>query len=488
MDSASGHSAVDAVADYSPRRRMIAVAVLAAVLALDILDGTIVNVAVPSIQHGLHAGYSTIQWIVAGYGLSFALLLVTGGRLGDVFGYRTMFVAGIAGFTLASALCGIAASAGQLIGARLLQGAMAAMMAPQGSALVQIMYPPQRRAAVMGVFGTIGGLSAVLGPIIGGVLVQANIMSLGWRAVFLVNLPVGILALTGGMMLLPRGRSSHPVRPDWGGTAILMFALVMLAYPLVEGRNLGWPGWTLAMLAASIPALWAFWRYALWKDAQDGSALIVPALLRSRAFAVGLLVSLAFSAAANGFMICWTLLLQLGLGFSPIRTSLINIPFALLVGLSIVAVSRQAVWRLGRPLLAVGAATMAGGLAGVVAALVGTRGAASLAFWAVPGMAVAGLGMGLVIGPLSTIALGDVDVRHAGSAAGVLASIQQMGSAMGVAVGGTVLFSVASVLHRSAAGGFTSGFEAAVGLQIGLLAAAGALAFALPRRMAFMQD
>jgi MFS family permease len=464
---------VHAVAGYSARRRIIAVGVLAAVLALDILDGTVVNVAVPAIRLGLHAGYDTIQWIIAGYALSFALLLVTGGRLGDVFGYRTLFVAGIAGFTAASTLCGLAATPGQLIAARLLQGAAAAMMAPQGASLVQIMYPPQQRAGVMGVFGTVGGL-----------LVQANILGLGWRAVFLVNLPVGLIAGIGGLLLLPPGRSSHPLRPDWPGTCLLTLALALLAYPLVEGRDLGWPIWSLGMLAAAAPALALFWRYTLWKDNKDGSALIVPALLRNRAFTAGLGVSLAFSAAANGFLICWSLLLQLGLGFSPIHTAFINIPCATLVGLSIILVSRQAVWRLGRNLLAIGAATMAAGLALVCAILAARAGAPALGWWVSPGLAVTGLGLGLLIGPLSTIALGEVELRHAGSASGVLASTQQLGSAMGVAIGGTVLFSLAGP-HPTATS-CLAGFQASTAVQIALLALAAALTFALPRRLAFM--
>ena len=481
-------SAIAAVANYSARQRKLAVAVVAMVLALDVLDGTIVNVAVPSIQLGLHASDSAIQWLISGYALTFALLLVNAGRLGDSIGYRQMFIVGVGGFTLASGLCGCAWSPDSLIAARVLQGAMAAVMAPQGNALVQILYRPHERASVMGLFGTVGGLSAVLGPLIGGLLLHVDLFGLGWRPIFLVNLPVGLLAIIGGFALLPAGRSSHPRRPDALGTMLLMSALFLLAFPMVQGRELHWPRWIFVMLAAAVPMLALFWRHILRRDARNGAALVPPGLLAEPVYATGLCLNLLFQLAIGGYLLSYTLFLQLGLGYSAIETALTTVPFAVAVGLGIGVVSRKMAARLGRLLISLGASTMAAGLAllaGVVALTVSADGhVTGLPGLLLPCVAVAGAGMGMVIGPMASIVLSNVDVRHAGAASGVLSSVQQFGLAAGVAGVGSVFFAVLGSAQPHVAG-FSRAFLAALACDIAFLLITSAISFLLPRQGRF---
>jgi MFS family permease len=479
-------AALHAVAHYDARRRRIAVTVLAGVVALDVLDGTVVNIAIPAIQRGLHAGDVAVQWIVAGYSLAFALLLINAGRLGDSLGYRRMFVLGVAGFTGASVLCGCATSPAVLLAARVLQGGMAAMMAPQCSALVQILYAPHERGTVMGVFGAVGGAAAVLGPLVGGVLMKADLFGLGWRPIFLLNLPIGLAAIVGGLILLPVGRSPHPLRPDLRGTAMILTALFLLAFPLIEGGTLGWPAWLVGMGLASLPAFGLFAWHLVRRDKADGAALVQPALFRHRTFTLGLCICFLFQLCLGGYLLTLTLLLQDGLHYSPLHTALTTVPFAAAVGGGISFISRRISRRMGSRLLSLGTGTMAAGLGAVllVAQLCLTGGAAPPAFsWILaPWLALAGLGMGMVIGPLSPIVLSNVDVRHAGSAAGVLSSVQQMGLAAGAAGVSTVFF---ASLRGAGPASYGAAFTHSLAVEILLLLGACAVSFLLPKRGSF---
>ena len=458
------------------------------ILVLNIMDGTIVNIAVPSIQRGLGTGYATIQWVIAGYSLAFALLLVTGGRLGDVIGYRLMFLFGVAGFTITSVFCGLAWSPLSLIAARVLQGAMAAMMAPQGASLIQVMYKPYERTVVMALFGTVGGLAAVLGPILGGALIQANLFGLDWRPIFLINFPIGLLAFAGGLFLLPAGKSPHPLQPDGLGTLLLVVALFLVVFPLVEGRDLGWPIWIFAAMIFSVPLFIGFTKYTIWKSARDGSALIAPELFHEPVFVIGIILNLVFASAVAGYLLAYTLMMQMGLGYSPIKTALTSIPFAAAVGFSIAVISRKAAMQLGRYLVTLGAFVMAIGLAGMLMTV--RLAASNLAEpWLLfPSLLLGGLGMGMVTGPLSTIILYNVDVRHAGAASGVLNSIQQLGAALGVAIGGTIFF---GMLERAGINpglpSFAAAFEVSLAFQIVLLAGVVALSLVLPNIKGFMR-
>ena len=275
-DSQGRSSAATIARRLSSSQRTLALTVVALAFVMDLLDSTIVNVAIPSMQTSLGFSSTTTQWIVAGYYLTFAILLTTGGRLGDVFGYRRLFLVGVAGFTLASVLCGATSVPMLLIVGRLVQGAMAALMVPQVTSLIQILYAPEERMKAMGVFGILGGLSAVLGPVIGGVIIHANLFGLLWRPIFLINVPVGIVALAGGIIALPSGKSGHPLRVDVPGICYLSAALLLLLAPLIEGRELHWPVWMAILpVVALFPAI-AFILHIRRRSIEDGSALVVP--------------------------------------------------------------------------------------------------------------------------------------------------------------------------------------------------------------------
>nr|AIA17432.1 Major Facilitator Superfamily [uncultured bacterium] len=248
-------SAQEHAAGFTHRARTIALIIVALAFIMDLLDNTIVNIAIPSIQSNLGASYATIQWLIAGYALTFATLLITGGRMGDVYGYKKVFMAGVGGFTLASLLCGVSWNSHVLIAARLLQGAFAALMVPQVMSLMQVMFKPHERGGIMGIFGALAGVAATLGPVIGGILIHFNIAGLDWRPIFLINIPVGLFALFAGAKYLPDGKSPHPLKLDVFGTVLITAALFLLVFPLIQGRELGWPTWSFVLMALAIPIL-----------------------------------------------------------------------------------------------------------------------------------------------------------------------------------------------------------------------------------------
>lgn len=424
---------------FTGRRRTIALVVVALAFVMDLLDSTIVNIAIPSIQSNLGASYTTIQWLVAGYSLAFALLLITGGRMGDVFGYKRLFMIGVAGFTIASMLSGLAWTPGILIGARLMQGAMAALMVPQVMSLMQVMYKPAERQSVNGLFGALGGLAASLGPIVGGLLIKANWFGLDWRPIFLINIPIGIIGLVAGAHFLPEGKSASPLKLDLVGTALIMAALSLLVFPLIQGRELGWPHWTFYMMAAALPFFALFTLWQLRKDKIDGSPLVLPALFAKRSFTIGMVVNIIFEAALLGYFLTFQLLLQAGLGFSVIRAAVIGIPTAIGISLSIAILAQKLITRLGRYAMTVGAAVMAIGLV-LVSALVHHQGIHLSGLELAPLLIIVGAGMGTVMMPIFAVALNDVDHNHAGSASGTLNAVQQVGGAIGVALIGVIFF------------------------------------------------
>src|SRR5215208_2422696 len=234
----------------NPKRWAILALVLA-VECMDLLDGTIVNVAAPSIRADLGSGLSTLQWVAGGYALTFAVGLVTGGRLGDIYGRRRMFLLGVAGFATASLLCGLAPTSGTLIAARLLQGACAAIMIPQGFGIIRSAFGPDEIGKAFALFGPVIGLSAVLGPVLGGVLVEADLLGTGWRLIFLVNLPLAVAAIVAGARLLPESRAERPPRLDVPGAVLVTIAAGLLVFPLIQGREADWPAWTFASMAAA---------------------------------------------------------------------------------------------------------------------------------------------------------------------------------------------------------------------------------------------
>ena len=309
-------------------RRWVALAVVLIAGFMQLVDISIVNVAIPSIQRDLDATYSQIQWVLAGYQLAFAVMLITGGRLGDIYGRKRLFMIGMAGFTVASALCGLAQTPEMLIGSRVLQGLMGAIMFPQILSVIQVTFPPQERATAFGMFGATIGLATITGPLVGGLLIEADLFGLEWRPIFLVNLPIGIAALAVAARFLVESKAPRALRLDPVGVALVTAGLLLLVYPLVQGRDLGWPLWTFLSMAAAVPVLVGFGAYERRKKALDGSPLVDLDLFRQRSFVPGLLVAGIFFMGIPAFFLIFSLWLQIGLGFSALHAGLTGAPFA----------------------------------------------------------------------------------------------------------------------------------------------------------------
>ncbi len=430
------------------RVRGLAVAVLVLASFMDLMDATIVNVALPSIRVGLHASPAHLEWIVGGYLLAFAVLLITGGRLGDVVGRRRVFVVGVVGFTIGSALACVAQSGGTLVGARVVQGAFAALMVPQALSTVQALYAPRERVAIYGVFGAISGLAAVAGPLLGGWLVSSDAFGIGWRSVFLINLPVGLLLVVLALWLVPDTRSTHPLRLDLVGVALASAGLLLLVYPLVEGRQLGWPVWVWGMLAAAALVLACFVVQQCARERSDGSALLPMRLFGNRGFAAGLITQATFQAAMAGLVLVLAIYLQTGLGFSALRAGLTLLPFSLgaFVGTG-VAVPLGT--RIGKTIMVAGGCLQAVGVLWAMAVV--RQQADALSPWDLaPSLALMGVGLGLLVVPLIDVALATVPTGDAGAASGVFSTFQQVGATLGVAVAGVVFFGAAGTSFTAA--------------------------------------
>ena len=439
MSSSTAASAQDNAAAFSNKFRTVALIIVAFAFVMDLLDTTIVNVAIPTIQNNLHASYGAIQWIVAGYSLTFALFLVTGGRMGDVFGYKKLFMIGVAGFTLASLLNGISVNAGMLIASRLIQGSFSALMVPQVMSLMQVMYKPSERGGINGLFGALGGLSASLGPVISGLLIKWNIAGLDWRPIFLINIPIGLLALLLGIRYLPNGKSPHPLKLDLVGTGIIVVAMLLIIYPLIQGRELGWPAWSFGMLVGSVPVLAVFIYWQRRKERADGSPLVLPSLFKNRSFSMGLLLNLLFELAMIGLFLTNTLVMQIGLGFSAIHAAFTGLPIAIAIAITMALLGEKVIPKLGRTAFLIGTVLMASGT--FITAMVYQHYELDVHSWQLfPGLAIFGAGMGFGFGALFAAVLNGVDAGHAGSASGILNAVQQVGSAIGVAVVGVIFF------------------------------------------------
>ncbi|KJY29645.1 MFS transporter [Streptomyces sp. NRRL S-495] len=464
------------------RLRWAGLAVILAAEVMDLLDTTIVGVAAPAVRQDLGGSDAQIQWITASYTLAFAVLLITGGRLGDLFGRKRLFLLGASGFTLASVLCAAAPGAGTLVAARTVQGLFAALLIPQGLGLIKAMFPPKELGTAFGLFGPILGLSSVLGPTLGGYLTGADWFGLGWRAVFLINLPVGLLTVFAAGRILPGDRSSRITtgtgtgagRIDPVGVLVLGLAVLLLVYPLVQGRELGWPLWTFLSMAASVPTAWLFTVQQRGVLRRGGTPLIEPSLFGKQAFVSALATGLVFFAALSGLMLVFTLHLQLGLGWTPLHAGLSMIPLSIGVVVGAVLSGALLAPRYGRRVLHLGMVLAAAGALGL---WVTVDGAADLGSWQLaPALALAGLGLGLIMAPFFDIALAGVEESETGSASGVLNAQQQLGGSMGVALLGTAFFGWARTDGFGHAAGLTYGLVAA------LLAAAFVIAFLLPRQ------
>lgn len=454
-----------------PRRwRALSVCLVAGFMTL--LDVSIVNVALPSIRTGLHASDSDLQWVLSGYALTFGLVLVPSGRFGDAYGRRMAFMAGLAAFTVSSVAAGLSPGSGWLTVARLAQGASAGLLTPQIAGLIQQLFSGAERGKAFGLLGASIGVSTAVGPLLGGLIINLAGAADGWRWIFYVNLPVGVVALPLAHRLVPPGPDRHR-RPslDPVGVVLLGMGVFLLLLPLVEYRE--WTGVTKWWLfAGSVASLVAFVGWEGRYKTGGGEPVTDLALFRVRSYSLGSTLALLYFAGFTSIFFTYTLFLQVGLGYSALLAGLAVTPFAL--GSAVAAgLGGRSVSRFGRQQVAAGLVLVLVGLVGVeVAVRVVSGHRVGLAI-AIP-LLVAGVGSGLVIAPNQTITLSEVPVRGAGSAAGVLQTGQRIGTSLGIATVGSVFFATVATHH----GDWERAFEESLSIIIAFVVAALVAAFA----------
>ncbi|HUA48925.1 MAG TPA: MFS transporter [Solirubrobacteraceae bacterium] len=417
--------------------------ILALVLAaecMDLLDGTIVNVAAPTIHADLHAGAATLEWVIGGYALAFAAGLIAGGRLGDIYGRKRLFILGALGFVASSLACAFAVDSAMLIGCRLAQGAAAALLIPQGLGIIQEVFTPGELGKAFAVFGPVIGGSAVLGPILGGALIAANAFGSGWRLIFFVNLPLGLIAALGAAKLMPESRAARPPRLDLVGTALAALGMALLVYPLIQGQQAGWPAWTYLMGAGSAAA---FGLLVVWSRRQrraGNDPLVEASIFAHRSYTAGLATIVVFFAGMIGTLLVLTLFLQLGEHFTAIHAGLTLAPFAVGTAIGATLAGAVLVPRIGRTALQAATFVMAGGV-WWLHEVVGAHGMHTGSLELIAPQLAVGLGIGMTISPLFDFILSAVTEAEVGSASGVVTAVQQLGGAIGVAAMGTIFFS-----------------------------------------------
>jgi EmrB/QacA subfamily drug resistance transporter len=447
-------------------RRWFALPVLLIGAFLPILDFNVVNLALPAIRQNLGATSSEVQFVISAYAATYAVFLITGGRLGDWLGRKQMFMLGVTGFTLASVLCGTAWSPGVLIAGRILQGLTATVMAPQVLASIRVLFPPSEQGKALGLYGATFGLANIVGQILGGVLVSSHPFGFTWQAIFLINVPIGLAALTGSLLFLGDSRADHAQRLDVGGVALLSLTLGLLVYPLVEGRESGWPAWMIVMLVLSPVALFAFVGFERRLVARGGSPLVEISLFRHGGFAIGVAMAFVFYTLSS-FYLTFSVYLQGGLHLTPLDAGLHTLPF----GIGYFAASFAAagvMQRLGPRALTLGFIVQVLGFGAVILAVMGP-----LAGYLASGLVVAGVGFGIVMPSVIKAVIGGIDQRHAGLASGIVISTFQIGAALGVAIIGGVFFSVLGGGQDLAA--YARAFSAALGCNVALLMVGGVL-------------
>jgi EmrB/QacA subfamily drug resistance transporter len=451
--------------------RWVVLAIVLVAEIMDLLDSTVITIAAPTVRHELGGSTATMQWWAAGYTLAFGVFMIIGGRLGDLFGRKRIFVIGIAGFTLASAACALAPDPDFLIAMRVVQGGFGALLIPQGLGMIKTVFPPAEMGGAFAAFGPVMGLAAVGGPILAGWLVSADLLGTGWRMIFLVNLPLGVIGLIGALRFFPESRSPERLRLDPLGVGLIAAASFCLIYPLVQGRELGWPLWTFVMIAAGFVLLGAFMAV---ERRGHGTPLIEPSLLRNRAFTSGLAVGIAFFAGFAGLLLVLSVFLQSALQFTPSQAGLAFLPTTAASAVAAGA-SFPLMARFGRGVLQTGIVMITLSLIGL-ALIVGHHGLDTTTWTMVPALIPFGLGLGFVFGPLFNVILAGVDDREVGSASGTLNAVQQLGNSIGVAVLATIFFSLTDHGHLAPAA-----LKTTVLISAGLFALALLLSFLLPR-------
>ncbi|MEU5041380.1 MFS transporter [Streptomyces griseorubiginosus] len=443
--------------------------------ALPLIDFFIVNVALPTIAADLSASESVLELVVAGYGLAYAVLLVLGGRLGDLFGRRRLFLGGMAAFGLTSLACGLAPSAWALVAARVAQGAASAAMLPQVLATIQSATAGPRRARAMGLYGATAGLAMVAGQILGGVLVAADIAGTSWRAAFLVNVPVVLVGLLLAARAVPETRSPRPEPVDVPGTVLLAATLLALLAPLTEGRAAGWPLWTWLSLAAFPLLAGAFFAVERRADRRGRTPLVPPSLLALVSLRRGLVLILPFSMGFAGFMFVIAVALQEGAGRSPVQAGLALVPLAVTFLFTSIAGPRL-ISRWGTRVVTAGALIQGAGL--VLIILAARYSWSDLGLVALlPGGAVAGVGQALQLPVVLRLVLSEVPPARAGVGSGVMVTAQQASLALGVATLGSLFLALVPGL------GMRDALVTTLLVQLAGVALTGVLSLRLPRTM-----
>ena len=467
-----------------PRKTWLALVVLLAGMFMSLLDTTIVNVALPSIRTSLDASEATLSWIISGYALAFGLVLIPAGRIGDRFGHKWVFFTGLAIFTVGSIACGLAQDDTQLIIARVIQGLGGGIFFPPVTAFIQLLFPPRVRGKAFGVMGAVIGVSSALGPIVGGLLIQAFGEDTGWRWIFAVNVPIGIVALIAAAVLLPSGSEGKKLSTDGVGLLLLSASLVALLVPLIQGQDEGWPLWTYLSLAGGVVllVLFALWERRLVKRGVE--PLVPPHLFSHPAFTGGTILALVFFAGFTSIFFTISILWQAGLGRTALESGLVSVPFAIgnIIGAS---QSDRLAQKLGRTVLVIGNGLLSLGLIALflILLLVPT---ADLTNWDLLGpLLVAGLGAGLFIAPNARFIVATVDREEAGAASGVIGTMQRIGSAVGIAVIGSVLFGNIGEIAGpdDVAAAFGQAATPALAVSAAFAVAAFALVFTLPKRV-----
>ena len=439
---------------------------------MPIMDFFITNVALPSISASLHASGAELELVIAGYGVAYAALLVLGGRLGDRYGRRRVFLGALVGFTLASAACGLAPSAAFLIGARIAAGGAAALLIPQVLATFHHTLEGERKGRALALYGATSGIAAVVGQIVGGLLVSANIAGSSWRPIFLVNVPVGIIAVLIAARIVPATRSAHPVGIDLPGTVLFAATLIALLAPLTEGHSLGWPWWTWLLLAVAVVLGVTTFLLEKRSEARGEVPLLPPSLLRLPSMSRGLIMVLIFSIGFGAFMFVFALTVQDGLHNDALHGGLSIVPMAVLF-LAGSLLAPRLIARYGRAALAGGALVQLAGLGWLVAVMVTGWPHVSLLSMAVP-LALVGAGQSMLFAGLFRSVLADVPAHLAGIGSGALITLQQSGLALGVATLGTLYLVIQPHSYPRA-------FATVEYIQMGIVALLAVGAVILPR-------
>jgi EmrB/QacA subfamily drug resistance transporter len=460
---------------------------------MDLLDATVMNVAAPSIRSGLGASNTEYQWISTGYVLSFSVLLIAGGRLGDIAGRRRMFLIGLTGFTIMSAVCAVAQNPGELIAARLLQGSASAMMIPQGIGMIREKFGRENSQKAFAIFGPFMGLSAALGPVLGGALITYS----SWRWVFVINLPVGVIALYFAAKVLPTVHHNDGDRPklDYAGLVLCSAAVGLLVYPVIQGREHHWNAGIWLMLAGSAVVMGIFAVYARARHKKNLDPFLETSLFRKRAFTTGTMTIFLFFGACSGVFLVSTLLLQLYMGWSPLRAGLtgawwsLGTIIAMGAGQAFVKKTPRRVLHAGLLLLAVGLSLTALTIAHYKGSAHFQPGvnpppghfAGGLTSWNLaPSLIISGVGMGLVFAPFFGLVLSAVDDHELGSANGVISAFDQLGGAVASAVMSTVFFNRVEKKPVGSMAPFASA-QTVYWLSAGILVLTWALAFTVPK-------